>query len=201
MLVEKSETLTTIDLSPAIDMQYKAMELLFRETFENAVSEMLCTGIMQRKLDVLGYARPIVGKMDEYENFIQNLPIISSIPFFSKFKLRKMLQGICQFRPGKRFTLDGLKAFGLFFLCFSRKNCRFGMHDIFPIPNVTDEQLFSFVKDLHMFQDFRNRAAHEGFHPEKSNDLSGLWNYTIKIVLTVERIRETMNSSSMRQVS
>ena len=201
MLVEKSENATAIDLSPAIDMQYKAMELLFRETFENTVAEMLATGVLQRKLDIIGYARPIVGKMDEFENFIQNLPMISTIPFFSKFKLRKMLQGICQFRPGKRFTLDGLKAFGLFFLCFSRKSCRFGLHDLFAIPNITDEQLFSFVKDLHMFQDFRNRAAHEGFHPDKSNDIDGLWNYTIKIVLTAEQIRETMKSSSLRQVS
>ena len=201
MLVEKSENMTTIDLSPAIDMQYKALELLFRETFEHAVSEMLGVGLLQRKLDLLGYARPITSKMDEFENFIQNLPIITTIPFFSKFKLRKMLQGICQFRRGKRFTLDGLKAFGLFFLCFSRKDCRFGLHDLFAIPNISDEQLFTFVKELHMFQDFRNRAAHEGFHPDKSNDLDGLWNYTVKIVLTVERIRETLDALPMRQVS
>jgi hypothetical protein len=189
-LVDKTDRSSTIDLSPAIDMQYKAMELIFREAFEYPVQTLLNQGTLQRKLDVLGYARPISSKMDEYEKYIESLPLMNTIPFFSRFKLGKMLKAICAYRRGKRFTLDGLKAFALFFLCFSRKNCKYGLADQFPIPNITDDELFGFVKDLHMFQDFRNRAAHEGFHPERSNDLDGIWNYTIKIIATVARMKE-----------
>ena len=119
--VINSGNVKTIDLSPAIDMQYKALELSFREKFEDVTFSLIKEGALQRKLDLIGYARPIPKAMDEFERYIENLPIISSIPFFSKFKLRKMLRAICQFRPGKRFTLDGSKAFALFLLCFSRK--------------------------------------------------------------------------------
>ena len=38
----------------------------------------------------------------------------------------------------------------------------------------TRELLFEYCKELHVFQDFRNRAAHEGFHPSASNDLDGI---------------------------
>ena len=120
--VATSGNLTTIDLSPAIDMQYKALELSFREMFEDATGNLIRQGVLQRKLDVIGYARPIPRAMDEFERYIESLPIVNTIPFFSRFKLRKMLRAICQFRPGKRFTLDGLKAFALFFICFSRKS-------------------------------------------------------------------------------
>ncbi|MCX6125617.1 MAG: hypothetical protein NTV34_12860 [Proteobacteria bacterium] len=175
-----SETSHAIDLSPLIDMQYKAMELLFREFFEDAASQALHRGEMPRKLDVIGYARPIPFKMDEFENYIANLPVVREIPFFSKFKLRKMLRAMCQFQPGKRFTLDGLKAFGLFFLCFSRTQCRFGLNELFPIGAKDDRELAEFAKTLHVFQDFRNRAAHEGFHPQASNDIVVQWAFRIR---------------------
>jgi hypothetical protein len=179
---QMGEKLGTIDLSPAIDMQYKALELCFREKFEDACSEILKHGTLQRKLDIIGYARPIPQAMDDFEAFIEGLPIIHTIPFFSRFKLRKMLRAICQFRPGKRFTLDGLKAFALFFICFSRRDCRFGLAGMFPIPNMTTEQLFHYCKELHIFQDFRNRAAHEGFHPDASNNLDSIWASTASIL-------------------
>lgn len=174
--------LSTIDLSPAIDMQYKALELCFREKFEDACSEVLKHGTLQRKLDIIGYARPIPQAMDDFEAYIEGLPIIHTIPFFSRFKLRKMLRAICQFRPGKRFTLDGLKAFALFFICFSRRECRFGLAGMFPIPQMTTDQLFHYCKELHIFQDFRNRAAHEGFHPDASNNLDSIWASTAEIL-------------------
>lgn len=180
----------TIDLSPVIDMQYKALELLFRESFEESVSRVIHRGILQRRLDVIGYARPIPRQMDEFEHYIATLPIIKDIPFFSKFKLQKMLRAICQFRPGKRFTLDGLKAFALFFLCFSRNECRYGLNLLFPIGLKDDSALFEFCKALHILQDFRNRAAHEGFHPDASNDIDGIWRATAEIVQTMFKAKQ-----------
>lgn len=180
--VSQSKHLTTIDLSPAIDMQYKALELLFRDVLEESALRLIQSGILQRKLDVIGYARPIPAAMEEFETYIAGLPIVADIQFFSRFKLRKMLRAICQYRKGKRFTLDGLKAFGLFLLCFSRKSCRYQMADIYHLEGFSDEKLFMFCKRLHEFQDFRNRAAHEGFHPGKSSNLDQIWEETALIV-------------------
>src|SRR5690606_26401047 len=168
-----------------IDMQYKSLELLFREAFEDPCSRLIHKGVLQRRLDVIGYARPIPRAMDEFENYVSSLPTIREIPFFSKFKLRKMLRAICQFRPGRRFTLDGLKAFALFFLCFSRTECRYGLEGLFPLGFAADRSLFDFCKSLHVLQDARNRAAHEGFHPDASNDIDGIWQATAEIIQTV----------------
>lgn len=197
--VEGSGHAHTIDLSPAIDMQYKALELFFRETFEEAVSQILRTGVIQRKLDVIGYARPIPEAMDEFEAYIESLPVINTIPFFSRFKLRKMLRAMCQFRAGKRFTLDGLKAFALFFICFGRKQCRYGLENLFPVPALSDRQLAEFCKNLHVFQDFRNRAAHEGFHPEASNDLEGIWKETAMVVESAFNVKASYDSAVNKQ--
>lgn len=180
-----------IDFSPVIDMQYKAMELFFREFFEDECNRILSKGVLQRKLDVLGYARPIPKAMDEFESYIASLPIIADIPYFSKFKLRKMLRGICLFRPGKRFTLDGLKAFAIFFLCFSRQKCSFGFGGLFPLNFDDDRSLALFVKDLHIFQDFRNRAAHEGFRPQARQGIDEIWECTARIIAQVEQIKST----------
>jgi hypothetical protein len=189
----------SIDLSPVIDMQYKALELLFREAFEDHCSQVIHRGVLQRRLDVIGYARPIPRAMDDFENYIGSLPVIRDIPFFSKFKLRKMLRAICQFRPGKRFTLDGLKAFALFFLCFGRSQCRHGLNGLFPLGFKDDLALFEFVKTLHVMQDFRNRAAHEGFHPDASNDIDGIWRDTAQIVQTMFETRKFLDQASMAE--
>ena len=185
-----TDSKSIIDLSPVIDMQYKALELTFREMFEDPCKQVVELGILQRKLDVMGYARPIEQQMNQFENFMSNLPVINSIPFFSRFKLRKMLRAICQFRPGKRFTLDGLKAFGLFFLCFGRTECRYGLQKIFPLSLGSDMELAEFTKKLHIFQDFRNRAAHEGFQPEAAKDMDEIWNNTAEIVKIAFKIKE-----------
>lgn len=185
----------SIDLSPLIDMQYKAMELLYREFFEDMVSHSLQSGSIQRKLDVIGYARPIVRQMDDFEGYIASLPIVREIPFFSKFKLRKMLRAICQFEPGRRFTLDGLKAFGLYFFVFGRKQCKAGLAGIVDIGTSDDSELAEFCKELHIFQDFRNRAAHEGFHPDASNDIDGIWRTTAVIVQWAFKIRDAQKSA------
>jgi hypothetical protein len=191
-IVPKNATAGSIDVSPVIDMQYKSLELLFRESFEEAASRKIEIGMLQHKLDVIGYARPIPVAMDEFEAYIEKLPVISSIPFFSKFKLRKMLRAICQFRPGRRFTLDGLKAFALFFLCFSRSECKYGLANLFDAGFESDQKLFEFCNLLHVFQDARNRAAHEGFHPEARNDIHGIWQTTAEIVQTVYEIKSRM---------
>lgn len=186
---EAGKTGYSIDLSPVIDMQYKALELIFRERFEESCFKLVNDGKLQRKLDVIGYARPIPKAMGEFEDYIGSLPVIADIPYFSKFKLRKMLRGICQYRPGKRFTLDGLKAFALFFLCFGRNQCRFGLSKILSLPFPNDADLTAFCKELHVFQDFRNRAAHEGFRPEARNDMEGIWESTSHIISVVIKIR------------
>lgn len=177
-------------------MQYKAMELLYREFFEDLVSQVLQKGTVQRKLDVLGYARPIIRNMDEFESFIASLPVVKDIPFFSKFKLRKMLRALCQFEPGKRFTLDGLKAFGLFFLVFGRQNCKHGLAGIVNIGAKNDQELAEFCRELHIFQDFRNRAAHEGFHPDASNDILGIWRTTALLVQWAFRGKDAQKTVS-----
>ncbi len=186
----------SIDLSPVIDMQYKALELFFREQFEEPCSRLIHQGILQRRLDVIGYARPVPRAMDEFEAFVAQLPTIRDIPFFSKFKLRKLLRAICQFRPGKRFTLDGLKAFALFFLCFGRSDCRYGLGGLFPLGLAGDAALFSFCKELHVMQDFRNRAAHEGFHPDASSDIEGIWRATAEIVQIAWRVKTWLDGGA-----
>lgn len=193
--VDRDDAPGSIDLSPVIDMQYKALELLFRESFEEICTQVIHRGGLQRRLDIIGYARPIPRAMDDFENYIASLPTINNIPFFSKFKLRKMLRAICQFRPGRRFTLDGLKAFALFFLCFSRKDCRYGLTQIFDLGFTQDEELFEFVRVLHVFQDFRNRAAHEGFHPDASNDINGIWMNTAQIVQTMHKTKTYLDKN------
>ncbi len=185
---------SSIDLSPVIDMQYKSLELLFRETYEEPCSRLMHTGVLQRRLDIIGYARPIPKAMDDFEHFIENLPVVREIPFFSSFKLRKMLRAICQFRPGKRFTLDGLKAFALFFLCFSRSECRYGLNGMFALGFKSDVDMFQFCKSLHVFQDFRNRAAHEGFHPDAANDIDGIWRSTAEIVQIVFATKQFLDN-------
>jgi len=190
---------SAIDLSPVIDMQYKAMELLFREYFEDACGRLIQQGVIQRKLDLIGYSRPVPEKMDEFENFIAGMPVIKSIPFFSKFKLRKMLLALCQFKPGKRFTLDGLKAFGLFFLVFGRAECPYGLAGIVPcVPGAfkNHDALAGFCSLLHVFQDFRNRAAHEGFHPDAAADIKGIWRNTAEIVQVAHGLRQVLAGNS-----
>lgn len=201
MQVEKvGDHLGTIDLSPSIDMQYKALEICFREKFEDTVGELIRRGLLQRKLDVIGYARPIPQAMDDYEIYVENLAIVNTIPFFSRFKLRKMLRAICQYRPGKRFTLDGLKAFALFFICFSRKDCKFGLAQMFPVKSMTTDQLMHYCKELHIFQDFRNRAAHEGFHPDASMNLDSIWESTSAILDGMFIIADGLEESSAPKV-
>ena len=182
-------------------MQYKALELLFRESFEEHCSELIQRGVLQRRLDVIGYARPNPRAMNDFEDYIGSLPVIREIPFFSKFKLRKTLRAICQFRPGKRFTLDGLKAFALFFLCFGRTQCRYGLEGLFALGFKNDEALFEFVKVMHVMQDFRNRAAHEGFHPDASNDIDGIWRDTSQIIQLAFELRQFLDGSVSQEVS
>jgi hypothetical protein len=192
--VEAESAPDSIDLSPVIDMQYKALELLFRETFEEPCSRLIQKGVLQRRLDIIGYARPVPHAMDDFESYIASLPTVREIPFFSKFKLRKTLRAICQFKPGKRFTLDGLKAFALFFLCFSRNECKFGLEKLFPLNVASDQELFEFCKSLHIFQDFRNRAAHEGFHPDAAQDMVGIWRQTAEIVQGLAKAKQSIGS-------
>ncbi len=197
----RQETAGTMDLSPVIDMQYKAMEVSLREAFQAATDNLIREGVLQRKLDLLGYSRPIIEKMTKFENFISSLPTVKTIPYFSKFKLRKMLRGICQFRPGKRFTLDGLKAFALFFAVFSRQKCQYGLQNLFPLEFSEDKQLYDFVHQLHSFQDFRNRAVHEGLPPEASANLESTWTQTSQILMMIHNLSSAARKTEDEEVA
>lgn len=188
--VKASDQEATMDLSPVIDMQYKAIEIYLRESFQQTCDIFVRDGVLQRKLDLIGYSRPIPEKMSQFENYIHGMPVISTIPYFSKFKLRKMLIALCQFRPSKRFTLDGLKAFALFFLCFSRQDCRYGVQGLFPLGFASDQHLFDFCKKLHEFQDFRNRAVHEGLPPGAENNIEQTWENTAAIITEISRLNQ-----------
>lgn len=186
--VRTSEQSDLIELSPIIDMQYKALELLFREQFEDFVNQLIGTGIIQRKLDIIGYSRPIPSSMDEFENYLSSLQVVRDIPFFSRFKLRKLLRGLAQYQPGKRFTLDGVKAFALFFLIFGRQECPFGLNQLVKLGFSSDRELALYAKNLHQFQDFRNRAAHEGFRPDDRQDIEAIWTSVAEIISVTRKL-------------
>jgi hypothetical protein len=178
--VHLNRSRANMDLSPVVDMQYKALELFFREHFEERCVALIKSGVLQTKLDLMGYARPIEQQMNRFENYIQGLPVICDIPFFSRFKMRKFLRSICQYRAGKRFGFDGLKAYALFFLCFSRHEDNHGLKDIYPLGFSTDLELFQYCHDLHTLQDIRNRAAHEGLAPNHPTE--AIWEKTARLL-------------------
>ena len=87
-----------------------------------------------------------------------------------------------------------IKSATLFFACFSRTQCRFGLQGLFPLPFDSDKELAEFVKMLHVFQDFRNRAAHEGFQPDAQNDIAGIWQSTADIIGIAYRIKNYLKT-------
>lgn len=182
LLQSRSWTQGGMDLSPIVNMHCKAVELVLRDSFEPFTDALLRRGHLSRKLDILGYARPIPEKMQVFEDFLANLPVIRSIPYFSKFKLRKMLRGICLYRPGKRFTLDGPKAFALFFLVVSRQSCQFGLEGMLNLGFKTDTDLFEYIKLIHSLQDSRNRAVHEGLTWEAKDEIDSMRAQAFKII-------------------
>ena len=101
-----------------------------------------------------------------------------------------MLRGICQYRPGKRFTLDGLKAFALFFLAFGRQECKYGLQTMYPLCFPNDKELSQFTKELHLFQDFRNRAIHEGLPPDAANNMDEIWKKTFMVIDKIIQLKE-----------
>lgn len=171
-----------VDLSPIVNMHCKAVELMLRETFEGMTDSIIRRGELSRKLDILGYARPIPEKMQIFEDYLAQLPIVRSIPYFSKFKLRKMLRAVCLYRPGKRFTLDGPKAFALLFLVASRRECPFGLAQTIPLTFKSDLELFEFIKIVHSLQDSRNRAVHEGLTWEAKDEIDSLRSQAYQII-------------------
>jgi hypothetical protein len=184
-----------VDLSPIVNMHCKAVELAMRETFEPYTDAVIRKGVFSRKLDVLGYARPIPEKMELFENALAALPVIKTIPYFSKFKLRKMLRAICLYRPGKRFTLDGPKAFALMFLVASRKQCPFGLDRILELDFGSDQELFEFIKLVHSLQDSRNRAVHEGLTWDAKDEIEGMRSQAYRIIDICVRLGKYLQKS------
>jgi hypothetical protein len=190
LLQSRSWTQSGMDLSPIVNMHFKAVELVLRDTFEPFTDALLRRGQISRKLDILGYARPIPEKMQIFEDFLANLPVVKTIPYFSKFKLRKMLRGVCLYRPGKRFTLDGPKAFALFFLVTSRLSCQFGLEKMLPLGFSTDVELFEYIKLIHSLQDSRNRAVHEGLTWDAKDDIESMRAQAFKVIDLTLRIKQ-----------
>jgi hypothetical protein len=185
----QNETIEGIDISPSVDMQYKALEILFRMNFEESTLRLVQSGILQRKLDVIGYARPSKSMTDMFENYIGSLPVVRDIPGFSRFKLNKVLRTIAMFQAGRRFTLDSLKAFGIFFLVFGRKECRYGLANLFALNFKEDGELLEFFRNLHIFQDIRNRAVHEGLPIQATKSVEALWNLTASIINQAQKLK------------
>ena len=171
-----------VDLSPIVNMHCKAVELTMREVFEPYTDAVIRKGGLSNKLDILGYARPIPEKMQIFEDYLASLPVIKTIPYFSKFKLRKMLRAICLYRPGKRFTLDGPKAFALFMLVTARKEDQFNLAKTIVVGFESDKQLFEFIKLVHSLQDSRNRAVHEGLTWEAQEEIEKMRNQAYEII-------------------
>lgn len=187
-----------VDLSPIVNMHSKAVELTLRETFEPYTDALIRKGVLSRKLDVLGYARPIPEKMQIFEDALASLPVVKTIPYFSKFKLRKMLRAICLYRPGKRFTLDGPKAFALLFLVASRKQCPFGLEKQLELGFASDLELFEFIKLIHSLQDSRNRAVHEGLTWDAKDEIEGMRQQAYRIIEHCIRIGRHLQKSMGR---
>ncbi len=177
-----------VDLSPIVNMHCKAVELALREIMEPWTDAVMRKGILSRKLDIIGYARPIPEKMQIFEDYLASLSVIKTIPYFSRFKLRKMLRAICLYRPGKRFTLDGPKAFALMLLVASRKQCQFGLANIFDVGFKSDIELFEFIKLVHSLQDSRNRAVHEGLTWDAKDDIESMKSQAYRIIEITQRI-------------
>lgn len=179
-----------VDLSPIVNMYSKSVEITMRELFEPYVDNVVRKSSLSRKLDKLGYNQNTQEKMAQFEDKLSSLELIKDIPHFSKFKLRKMLRAICLFRPGRRFTLDGPKAFALFFLITARKNCSFGLSNIMTLPFEDDLDLFKYIKLIHELQDLRNRAIHEGLTWEEEQKISHLRQNSFVIINSSLKIFE-----------
>lgn len=188
-----------VDLSPIVNMHCKAVELTMRDIFEAYTDAIIRSGELSKKLDILGYGKGNVEKMTLFEEYIANLPIIRTIPYFSKFKLRKMLRAICLYRPGKRFTLDGPKAFALLLLVAGREQCSFHLNKIISLNFSKDEDLFELIKLVHSLQDSRNRAVHEGLTWEARDEIETMRKQAYKIISTCLTIGRNLEAQSSKK--
>jgi hypothetical protein len=126
--------------------------------------------------------------MNAFENYISSLPVVRDIPQFSRYKLNRVLRAIANFRPGRRFTVEGIKGYAFIFLAFGRKDCRHGLENILPLNTSSDEDLANLCRDLHIYQDIRNQAVHEGLPPHMIGNIDGYWNLTASILTRVIKL-------------
>lgn len=169
-----------IDVSPLVDLQYKSLEIFFRAHAARPILELIQApgGALQRKLDLIGYGRPGSGRVDAFEAYLMGLPVVADIPEFSHFKLRRVLTAIASHRPGKRFVLDGLKAYAVVYLTFGRQGCDYGLHGLLPTGFATERELLEFCRDLHILHAIRNQTAHEGLTGHRIHEAEALWHLT-----------------------
>jgi hypothetical protein len=155
----------SLDLTPIINLYHKTIELLLRENTENSILAAIKKSDISLAIQNVGYKNyddpNQLNKREKFERYISSLPVISSIPMFSTYKLHKLMFALAAYNPEKRFGLDSPKAFALFFLLFGRKKCEFGLANLFYIHDGSDLMLFNLIKRIHVLQDIRNRLIHE----------------------------------------
>ncbi len=184
-----------IDLSPIVNVQNKAVELLFKELFDKEVEWVVKRSGVQKKLDYLGYTRGHKAKLGKFESFLGDLPYVKEVPYFSATKLKKMLIALCAYNPHRKFVLDGIKAYALFFLAFARSECPFGLAKVMKVGTRTDDELLSFCRDIHMMQDTRNRLTHESASASFQTDVQ---NFRDKAFAVMKKMFQM--SQRMKQV-
>ena len=183
-----------VDLSPIVNMYAKSVEITMRELFEPYVDSIVRKSTLSKKLELLGYNQNSHEKMTGFEEAVSSLEVIKDIPHFSKSKLRKILRAICLYRLGRRFTLDGPKAFALFFLVVARKTCAFGLSKMIELPFEDDYELFEYIKLIHELQDLRNRAIHEGLTWEEQSKIDHLRKNSFVIINSSLRVFEFLKA-------
>lgn len=173
-------SMEAIDISPVVDLQYKALEIFFRVAISRRIIDLVQSPshILQRKLDLIGYGRPGIGNIEAFESYLMALPVVADIPEFSSFKLRRLLAAIAGHKPGKRFVLDGLKAYAIAFVAFSRERCDYGLSGLLPTGFSDERQVLEFARDLHLMHGIRNQSAHEGLPGHRLKEADSLWHLT-----------------------
>ncbi len=178
----------SVDASPAVDLQYKALEILLRRRFLASTQALIDDprAPLQRRLDAIGYGGVGRNRVEAFESHLAALPAVRDLPSFGAMKLNKLLTSLAQHRPGRRFSLEGLKAFMLFFLAFGRSRCEFGLGGAYAVGVEDDAALFELCRDMSLFHDLRNVAVHEGLASASRRDVEALWSMTNALVARFE---------------
>ena len=67
-------------------------------------------------------------------------------------------------------------------MVFGRHECSYGLANTLDLSFKDDQALADFFRNLHLFQDIRNRAVHEGLPAEVAKDVEAIWHMTASIL-------------------